>query len=66
MAYRIDKGLCVECGHCYAGCPVEAVRDLGDGSYAIDADRCVECGFCEQECPAGAVYSVRPSSENTA
>lgn len=53
MAYKIDKELCIGCGACAGGCPVECITEK-DGKYEIDAAQCIECGACAGNCPVEA------------
>lgn len=53
--YRITDA-CVACGACFAGCPVEAIREE-DGKYVINTDTCVECGSCAANCPVEAIVA---------
>ncbi len=53
--YRITDA-CVACGACFAGCPVEAIREE-DGKYVINTDTCVECGTCAANCPVEAIVA---------
>ncbi len=54
MAYSINKEVCVGCGSCAAGCPVEAIAVSGD-KYEIAEDKCIDCGACAANCPVSAI-----------
>ncbi len=54
MAHKINSELCVGCGACKAGCPVEAIEEQ-DGKCVIDASKCVDCGACAGQCPVSAI-----------
>ncbi len=45
---------CIACGKCERGCPVGAVKVVGNLAV-IDYDKCINCGKCEAECPVHAI-----------
>ena len=53
MAAVVDTDLCVGCGACEAGCPVEAITV--EDTAVVDADTCIECGACVDTCPCEAI-----------
>ncbi len=54
MAHKINPELCVGCGSCMSGCPVEAISEK-DGKCVIDSSKCVDCGACAGQCPVSAI-----------
>lgn len=51
--YRINKGKCVGCGSCVAGCPHKAIAPVtisGEIVYIIDPEKCTGCGACVSFC----------------
>lgn len=53
MAYKISD-VCISCGACAAGCPVEAISE-GETQFEINADTCISCGACAAGCPVEAI-----------
>jgi uncharacterized protein (DUF362 family)/NAD-dependent dihydropyrimidine dehydrogenase PreA subunit len=46
----ILKKVCVGCGICAKGCPVNAI-ELVDGKAVIDYNKCIRCYCCHEFCP---------------
>ncbi|MBP3399890.1 MAG: 4Fe-4S binding protein [Erysipelotrichaceae bacterium] len=53
MPVTINKDLCIACGACVAGCPVEALT-LED-TAVCNPDVCIDCGACVATCPVEAI-----------
>ena len=53
MPAVVDTDLCVACGACAAGCPVEAITV--EDAASVDPDTCIECGACVGTCPVEAI-----------
>ena len=54
---RPDKDMCVRCGACAQGCPVDAIRM--DPFPEIDADLCISCFCCHEFCRYKAMKLAR-------
>lgn len=54
MAYKIDKGKCINSGECQEVCPVDCISEV-DGKREIDADECIDCGACADVCPVSCI-----------
>ncbi len=52
---NVDQDLCIGCGACAAGCPVEALKFNDDGKMECDKDTCIKCGACLAVCPVEAI-----------
>lgn len=52
-----DAELCLACGLCEDGCPVDAiaVEEVAE----VDAASCIGCGVCVTHCPEGALSLLR-------
>ena len=48
MAMYIIDEKCIECGACWAECPLEAF--VRKGKFAISSEKCVDCGACAYVC----------------
>ncbi|MCX7919614.1 MAG: DUF362 domain-containing protein [bacterium] len=46
----IVKKVCIGCGICEQGCPVNAIT-LVEGKAVIDYDKCIRCYCCHEFCP---------------
>ena len=55
----MDKGKCIECGMCFAYCPVRAIICNDENKYEITYDFCKGCGICANECHKKAIEMVR-------
>lgn len=53
--YRITH--CTQCGACFEICPVEAIKEHGEGYYYVDPDECIACMLCVEECPRDAMMT---------
>ena len=51
--------LCVHCGACVPGCPVQALRQDADGQVRWDPKACVQCDACLKACPHSASPRIR-------
>ena len=53
MPAVVNADVCIACGACAGGCPVEAitVEDVA----TVDTDTCVECGACVGTCPVESI-----------
>ncbi len=54
----MDKKKCVECGMCFAYCPVRSIICTTEKKYETTYDFCKGCGICANECPKKAIYMV--------
>ena len=54
----MDKEKCIECGMCFAYCPVRAIISNEENKYEITYDYCKGCGICANECPKKAIDMV--------
>lgn len=54
---EIDREKCVNCGICFAYCPVNSVSE-SSGVYQISLIYCKGCGICARECPRKAITMV--------
>jgi NAD-dependent dihydropyrimidine dehydrogenase PreA subunit len=57
---EIDFDKCIDCGACYALCPVDAISYDKDYSVVFDEKTCIgsPCGLCVDACPARAITLV--------
>ena len=57
---EIDCDKCIDCGACYALCPVDAISYDKDYSVVFDEKTCIgsPCGLCVDACPARAITLV--------
>ncbi|MFT4932023.1 MAG: ferredoxin-type protein NapH [Natronomonas sp.] len=55
FGFEVDEDECLECGHCEATCPNEAIDFDGPGTPAIDADECLTCFACREACSTDAI-----------
>lgn len=52
-----EESLCVYCGLCANGCPMEAISvSRKDRSLKVDPRLCVRCCKCVKACPKGALH----------
>ena len=57
-AYIVDADLCIACGTCIEGCPVQAVSLVNERAY-IEDDDCIRCYCCHELCPEEAIGLFR-------
>jgi len=50
----IDKNICIGCGICVGGCPINAIS-MENGKAVIDMKKCIRCKKCHEICPQNAV-----------
>jgi NAD-dependent dihydropyrimidine dehydrogenase PreA subunit len=57
---EVDCDKCIDCGACYALCPVDAISYNKDYSVVFDEKTCIgsPCGLCVDACPARAITLV--------
>jgi NAD-dependent dihydropyrimidine dehydrogenase PreA subunit len=57
---EVDCDKCIDCGACYALCPVDAISYDEDYSVVFDEKTCIgsPCGLCVDACPARAIKLV--------
>ena len=62
MEYYIDPDICIGCGLCHKGCPVDCIKKtdyIAPGhklaSFHIDPSVCVKCGSCFTVCRVHAI-----------
>jgi ferredoxin len=57
---EVDCDKCIDCGACYALCPVDAISYDKDYSVVFDEKTCIgsPCGLCVDACPARAITLV--------
>ena len=57
---EVDCDKCIDCGACYALCPVDAISYEKDYSVVFDEKTCIgsPCGLCVDACPARAITLV--------
>ena len=57
---EVDCDKCIDCGACYALCPVDAISYDKDYSVVFDEKTCIgsPCGLCVDACPARAIKLV--------
>ena len=63
VRYEIDRDMCVDCGKCKAGCPMDI-----DLHREPNSRLCVRCGKCKKNCPTGAIVNpvLRAMHQNAA
>jgi len=57
IAYEINE-MCVGCGACKRGCPVNVIAGRAKGPHTIDQTECVRCGLCLATCKFIAIDKV--------
>jgi len=50
----VNEEMCVGCGLCMKGCPVQAIS-MVDSRACINDEECIRCGRCHDVCPQEAV-----------
>ena len=63
---EVDCEECIDCGACYALCPVDAISFDEDYSVIFDEKACIgsPCGLCVNACPARAITLVEQHRSN--
>jgi len=63
---EVDYDQCIDCGACYALCPVNAISFKEDHSIVFDENTCIgsPCGLCVDACPARAITLVEQHRNN--
>ena len=63
---EVNYDLCIDCGACYALCPVNAISFKEDHSIDFDENTCIgsPCGLCVDACPARAITLVEQNRNN--
>jgi L-aspartate semialdehyde sulfurtransferase ferredoxin len=63
---EVDSDKCIDCGACYALCPVDAIKYDKDYSVVFDEKVCIgsPCGLCVDACPARAITLVEQHRNN--
>ena len=63
---KVDCDKCIDCGACYALCPVDAISFDEDYSVVFDEKTCIgsPCGLCVNACPARAIRLVEQHRNN--
>jgi L-aspartate semialdehyde sulfurtransferase ferredoxin len=56
-AIRFDSEVCVHCGACVGGCPVDSLRIDRQDQWRVSFDEasCIACEFCVPVCPVDAL-----------
>jgi MinD superfamily P-loop ATPase len=62
----VNYDQCIDCGACYALCPVNAISFKEDQSIDFDEATCIgsPCGLCVDACPARAITLVEQHRNN--
>ncbi|MFB3896674.1 MAG: arsenic metallochaperone ArsD family protein [bacterium] len=55
----ILKKVCIGCGVCVKGCPMEAIK-LVNGKAVIDYHKCIRCYCCHEFCPHHSIELRKP------
>ncbi|MBN1785268.1 MAG: 4Fe-4S binding protein [Candidatus Bathyarchaeota archaeon] len=63
---EVNYDKCIDCGACYALCPVNAISFKEDHSIDFDEAICIgsPCGLCVDACPARAITLVEQHRNN--
>ena len=63
---EVDSDKCIDCGACYALCPVDAISYDAEYSVVFDEKTCIgsPCGLCVDACPARAIKLVEQHRNN--
>jgi NAD-dependent dihydropyrimidine dehydrogenase PreA subunit len=63
---EVDCEKCIDCGACYALCPVDAISYDENYSVVFDEKTCIgsPCGLCVNACPARAITLVEQQRDN--
>ena len=63
---EVDSDKCIDCGACYALCPVNAISYDKDYSVVFDEKTCIgsPCGLCVDACPTRAIKLVEQHRKN--
>lgn len=60
MSIKVNTELCKKCGICTERCPLDCLRQDGDGVPFMKYKDCWYCGVCEYECPFKAITIELP------
>ena len=64
IQFKIDEGLCIQCGECAEECPA-GIISMEDYPTVTDEEGCFRCQHCLAVCPSGALSILGRDPDNS-